>query len=101
MKVNIDFASYIDVIEFEPFLKGSIDVYQKSFEEWYYEEYSEVINGKKLVCMRQRSTLPYEYFGVDVIIDWINEIAPTSNPKVLKRNLSRKEYDKSLPSMCF
>ena len=101
MKVNVDFASYIDVIEFEPFLKGSIDVYQKSFEEWYYEEYSEVINGEKLVCMRQRSTLSYEYFGVDVIIDWINEIAPTSNPKILKRNLSRKEYDKSLPSMCF
>ena len=101
MKVNIDFAMHIDVIEFEPFMKGNIEDYQRAFEKWYYEEYTEVIEGKKLTCMRQRANLPYKYFGVEVVIDWINEVAPSSNPRILERNLGRKEYDSSLPSMCF
>ena len=89
MRMNVDFAMHIDEIEFEPFMGENIHDYKEAFEEWYYEEYSEVIDGERLICMRQRSDLPYEYFGVEVIIDWIKEVAPHANPRILKRNLSR------------
>jgi len=41
MKVNIDFAQYIAVIEFDPFLGEDIKEYQNEFEKWYF------IQGKK------------------------------------------------------
>ena len=37
MKVNIDFAQYVAVIEFDPFLGEDIKEYQKEFEKWYFQ----------------------------------------------------------------
>ena len=44
MKVNIDFAQYVAVIEFEPFLGEDIKKYQKAFEKWYFQR----IRNRKL-----------------------------------------------------
>lgn len=97
-KVNIDFASYIDVIEFEPFLGEDIDKYQEAFNSWYYEEEPSGFGG---TVFKQRSDLKYKIFDVNVIIDWIKEVAPNSNVKILQRELEPGKEDKRLPSMYF
>lgn len=84
MKLVVDFAISWYLIEFEPFLGTKASRYQKEFEKWYYEEHSEIIEGKRLTCMRKRSDLPYNVFDIIPIIDWINEVASNANPRVLK-----------------
>ena len=98
MRVNVDFASYIDVIEFDPFLGENIDDYKKAFELWYYEERCSENVGKVLM---QRSNLKYEIFDINVIIDWIKEVAPNSNVHIIKCGLEQGTEDDTLPKMCF
>ncbi|MBR2787130.1 MAG: hypothetical protein IKD76_06565 [Clostridia bacterium] len=94
MKVVIDFATDASIIEFEPFLGADIEVYQKKFEEWYYEEKTRGVFG-------QRSDLPYEIFDVNVVIDWIKEVAPDANPRIIVEEIKPSEVDSSLPGMYF
>lgn len=101
MKGVIDFAVCWYLIEFEPFLGSDIKKYQEEFEKWYYEEYTEVIEGEKLVIKRKRSDLPYKVFDITPIIDWMKEISPASNPIVIDYGEFGTEYDKKLPAMYF
>lgn len=101
MTMNVDFATHIDEIEFEPFLGKRAKAYQKAFEKWYYEETIEYVNGKKCIVEKQRKDLPYTCFGVNVIFDWMKEVAPNSNPKLIKEFIGRKSHNKKLPSICF
>lgn len=98
MKVNIDFASYIDVIEFEAFLGDDIEKYKEAFNSWYYEEKPSEHGGKILV---QRNNLKYEVFDVNVILDWIKEVAPNANVHLIKCGLVPGTEDKDLPTMYF
>ena len=95
LKVIVDFATYGSLIEFDPFLGDDIELYQKAFEEWYYEE----SQGGRL--LRQRSDLKYTTFGVDVIIDWIKEVSPNSNPVVLERLIEFPNIDRNIPALYF
>lgn len=101
MKLVVDFAIGWYLIELEPFLGTKAARYQKEFEKWYYEEHSEIIEGKKLTCYRQRSDLPYKVFDINPIIDWINEVSPNSNPKVIQEGGWGLDYDKKLPTLHF
>ena len=93
MKVVIDFAFDASIIEFTPFLGENIEKYIKAFEDWYYEI--------EKYGRRPRSDLKYEYFNVDVIIDWIKEVAPEANPRILVRRIKPDEVDPELPGMYF
>lgn len=99
--MNVDFATHVDEIEFEPFLGKRAKAYQKAFEKWYYEEVVADIGGKQFIVMQQRSTLPYTCFDVNVIFDWMKEVSPDSNPRLIKEFMGRKEHNRKLPSMCF
>lgn len=103
MKAYIFFDISFFLIEFEPFLGTDIREYQKKFDEWYYEEDYEIVNGKKIGtgCFRQRHDLPYKYFDLEPIFDWMREIDPNSNPRVLEEHVFGDKYDKNIPAMCF
>lgn len=94
MKVVIDFATSASIIEFTPFLGDDIIKYQEKFEEWYYEE-------DDTGCASQRSDLNYTIFDVNVIIDWIKEVAPEANPVILVERIRPRDVDPSLPGMYF
>ena len=96
MKVVIDFAQDASVIEFNQFLGDDIEEYLEEFEKWYYDDVDEMGCYEKKKCHAH-----YKYFDVDVIIDWIKEVAPESNPKILIRNIKPKEADSSLPRLYF
>lgn len=93
MKVNIDFAEYISIIEFEPFLGDDIAEYQKAFEKWYFTE------GKNMKVRPEHQH--YKYFDAQVIIDWLNEVSPKCEAKIIEPLLNVGEEDKSLPYMYF
>lgn len=101
MRMNVDFASHIDEIEFEPFLGSEAKAYQEAFEKWYYEEVIEYVDGKKCIVEQQRKDLPYTCFDVNVIFDWMKEVAPNSNPRLIKEFIGRKDHNKKLPSLHF
>ena len=101
MKIVVDFAQSWYLVEFEPFLGKRASKYQKEFEKWYYEEHTEIIEGKKYVERRKRANLPYKYFDITPIVDWMKEVAPNSNPRVLERGGWGAEYDKHLPTLYF
>lgn len=101
MKIIIDFAVCWYLIEFEPFLGSDIKKYQEEFEKWYYDETIEYIGNERCIVFKQRSDFQYECFDITPIIDWIKEVAPNANPKVLKYCSTGSKYDKSLPSMHF
>ncbi|MBR2785947.1 MAG: hypothetical protein IKD76_00320 [Clostridia bacterium] len=94
MKVVIDFATSASIIEFIPFLGNDIKKYQEKFEEWYYEE-------DATGCSSQRSGLSYTIFDVNVVIDWIKEVAPEANPVILVERMKPEDVDSSLPGMYF
>ena len=83
MRINIDFAQYVAVIR----------KYQEAFEAWYYE-----LDGH---TYKQRSDLPYKAFDVTPVIDWMKEVAPESNARVIEKFVEYNKRDKSLPSMYF
>lgn len=79
----------------------NIRKYQKEFEKWYYEEREEVIYGVKTIIYAQRKDLPYKYFDITPIFDWMKEMSPMSNPRVISMYQRGEKYDKSLPEMSF
>ena len=99
--INVDFASHIDEIEFEPFLGKKAKAYQEAFEKWYYEEVIVNINGEDCHIIQQRKDLPYSCLDINVIFDWMKEVAPNSNPRLIKEFIGRKEHNKKLPSLHF
>jgi len=101
MRMNVDFASHIDEIEFEPFLGENAEEYQKAFEAWYYEETVVYVDGEKCIVEQPRKELPYTYFDVTVIFEWMKEVAPSSNPRLIKETIGRKGHNKKLPSIHF
>lgn len=101
MKIIVDFTQDLYLVEFEPFLGTNIERYQEEFDKWYYEEESEIVEGKKMTVFKQRSDLNYKYFDINVITDWMKEVAPNSNPKVIQSYVRGQKYDKSLPKLNF
>lgn len=95
MKVNIDFAQYVSVIEFEPFLGEDIKEYQKAFEKWYF------IVNKKGVIIKPNPNLHYYCFDAQVIIDWLKIASPKCKAIIVEPFLKVGEEDKSLPYMYF
>lgn len=95
MKVNIDFAQYIAVIEFEPFLGDDLNEYKKAFEKWYF------IVNKKGIIIKQNPKLQYKYFDAQVIIDWLKIVSPKCKARIIEPFLKIGEEDKSLPYMYF
>ena len=93
MKVNIDFAQYVAVIEFEPFLGEDINEYKKEFEKWYF-----IKKGRRII---QNSKLNYDCFDAQVIIDWLKISSPNCRARIVEPFLNVGEEDKNLPYMCF
>ena len=84
MKVNVGFATYVDVIEFEPFMGEDTLVYQEAFLDYY--------------CINWDENM---YMQSETIIKWMNEIAPNCNARILQKRIYPGKEDKSLPYMCF
>lgn len=93
MKVNIDFAEYIAVIEFEPFLGEDIDEYKKELEKWYF-----IKKGRRII---QNPKLHYDRFDAQVIIDWLKIASPKCRARIVEPFLNVGEEDATLPYMCF
>lgn len=95
MKVNVDFATFIDEIEFEPFLGEVVKTYKEGFEKWYF---AQIIENDVPVYLHQKR---YKYFDAKPIVDWLNEIEPKCNAKITKKNINPGDEDTSLQYMYF
>lgn len=93
MKVIVGFVTYVSLIEFNPFLGEKIEDYIKEFYKWYYE----IDETGKIV--RKSCHSHYEYLDLNVIIDWIKDIAPEANPVILIERARPDDVDPSLPGM--
>lgn len=93
MKVNIGFAQYVAVIEFEPFLGEDIEKYQKEFEKWYF-----IKKGRLII---QNPKLNYDCFDAQVIIDWLKIASPKCRARIVEPFLNVGEEDTTLPYMYF
>ena len=89
MRVVIGFPLIASIIEFEPFLGEDIEVYLKEFEEWYSKNFSPWKKSSRGV------------FDVNTVIDWIKEVAPEANPKIIVEEIDPDEVDPDLPGMYF
>lgn len=70
MNAYVFFDTTYYLIEFVPFMGTNIKKYQKEFEKWYYEEITDVVNGKKKVLgYEPRKDLPYKYLNLEPIFD--------------------------------
>lgn len=101
MRARVEFDTYGVIIEFEPFMGKNIRKYQEEFEKWYYEEREDTFYGVTDIFYAQRKDLPYEYFDITPIFDWMKEMSPLSNPRVIGTYQRGEKYDKSLPAMFF
>ena len=95
MKVNVGFAIFVTIIEFDEFMGKDVDKYKEEFEKWYFEE--RLVNGLPVYPHQ----LKYKYFNAEPIVDWMNEVAPGCNARILEKDIKPGEEDKSLPYMCF
>lgn len=97
MKARVDFDTYGVVIEFEPFMGKNIRKYQEEFERYFYKEIKESLNGKESIGYVPKKMC----WGIQEIIDWMKEMSPMSNPRVISTYQCGEKYDKSLPAMFF
>lgn len=96
MKANVDLGGLLlDVIEFEPFLGTDIEKYTLGFNNWYYEHTVEYGIG----VLQQRSDLPYKSLSTQVVLDWMYEVAPGCNARLIARDIKLGEEDTNLPYM--
>jgi hypothetical protein len=95
MKVNVDFATFIDEIEFKAFLGNDISKYKQGFEEWYFRQ--TIINDIPVYP----NQIKYKYFDAEPIIGWMNEVEPTCNAKITRKNIEPGDEDTSLQYMYF
>ena len=102
MKVNLYFGVLVDVIEFEPFYSNDLIRYKEEFEKWYSEKYCEkketMTLGKIYVI---RKDIPNECLSAEMIVEWMNEVYPKSNAKVIDKDIKLGEEDESLPYIAF
>ena len=75
MKVNIDFAAYIAVIEFEPFLGEDVKKYQKEFEKWYLQ---------RIRKMKYKKNNDNKIFDANLIVEWLKSACPNCKAKKVK-----------------
>ena len=92
MKVNIDFAQYIAVIEFEPFLGEDIRKYQKEFQKWYFQRERK---------MKYKEKLEKDIFDANLVVEWLKIASPNCKAKIVEPFLKIGEEDKGLSYMCF
>lgn len=92
MKVNIDFAQYVAVIEFDPFLGEDIKEYQKEFEKWYFQ---------RIRKMKYKPKKESEIFDAKLVVEWLKIASPNCRAKIVEPFLNIGEEDKSLPYMYF
>lgn len=95
MRVNVDFATFIDEIEFEPFLGENVDIYKKKFEEWYFTQNIE--NGIPIYP----NQIKYKYFDAKPLVDWLNEVKPNCKARINKKEIEPGKEDKKLPYIYF
>ena len=95
MKINIGFDSFVTVIEFNEFMGKDVDRYKEEFEKWYFEERLE--NDVPIYPHQ----LKYKYFNAEPIVDWMNQVSPECNARIISKELVPGEEDTSLPYMCF
>lgn len=95
MRVIIGFPMQLNIIEFEPFLGHNIEVYQEKFEEWYSKNYS------RYSCYGKKKCAEPQIFDVNVVIKWIEEVAPEASPKILEKDIKLDDVDETLPGMYF
>lgn len=95
MRANVDFATFIDEIEFKAFLGNDINIYKECFEKWYFSQNME--NGIPIYP----NQLKYKYFDAEPIVGWMNEISPTCDAKITKKGIEPGEEDTSLQYMYF
>lgn len=96
MKANVALGGLLlDVIEFEPFLGTDIEKYTLGFNNWYYEHTVEYGIG----VLQQRSDLPYKSLSTQVVLDWMYEVAPECNAKLIATDIKLGEEDTNLPYM--
>lgn len=97
MKINVGQTRSIDVIEFEPFLGEDIKRYEDEFLKWYFE----LVHIGHFPCYVKKASLPYKDADGEAVVDWMNEVAPGCNAKILQKNLWPGQEDKTLPYMVF
>ena len=95
MKVSINFPTIASIIEFEPFLGDDMEKYQEQFDLWYKYNF-EPYRGEQ-----NKDGKYHKIFDENVVIDWIKEVAPESNPSVLVEEIKLEEVDSSLPGLYF
>lgn len=102
MKVNLYFGLLVDVIEFKPFFSNDLDKYKEEFEKWYMENFcekKELLHFGPIYTLRK--DIQHRCLNAEMIIEWMNEVYPESNAKVIAKELKLGEEDTSLPYMCF
>ena len=99
MKINVGFAVFIDVIEFEPFLGENIQNYIEAFDKWYFEDSD--ISGIVTHHAKEKHIKRFKYFDGNVIIAWMNEVAPKCNARIVQYHIPPEQEDLTLPSMYF
>lgn len=95
MKINIGFGSFVSVIEFEPFMGENIEDYKNEFEKWFF--YEKLENDVPIYP----NQLKYKYFNAEPIVDWMNQVAPECNARIIAFQIASGNEDTSLPYMCF
>lgn len=97
MRARVEFDTYGVVIEFEPFMGEDISKYQEEFEKYFYVEIEENFKGKKATGYIPKKMC----WGIQEIFDWMKEMSPLSNPRVISTYKRGEKYDKTLPEMSF
>lgn len=99
MKINAGFAVSTDVIEFEPFLGENIGDYIEAFDKWYFED--SIISGIPVHRAKEEHIKRFKYFNGEVIVAWMNEVAPGCNARIVQYNIPPEQEDPTLPGMYF
>ena len=95
MKVNLNFTLFIDVIEFEPFMGNYLERYVHEFYEWFHYKRFPSNETKSGFIYKEEI---YSWNAIPVV-DWMNEIAPECNAKIIARDIKPGQEDKNLPYM--
>ena len=99
MKFNAGFAVFVDVIEFEPFMGENIEKYIEAFDKWYFED--SIIFGIPTHHAKEKHIQRFKYFNGEVIVAWMNEVAPECNARIVQYHIPPEQEDTSLPGMYF
>ena len=82
---------YVILSQVHPFVKRK----KENFEKWYFEQ---ILVDDVPVYHHQSK---YKFFNAEPIVDWMNEVAPGCNARIIAENLNPGAEDTSLPYMYF